>query len=55
MCVGQNIAKMELSKITATIVQNYDIRQFNPEEEVEWRCYFAALIYVRSRQWYIFQ
>ncbi|ROW09024.1 hypothetical protein VMCG_02856 [Cytospora schulzeri] len=39
-CPGQNIARIELSKICATIVRDYDIRQVNPGQEWQWKAYF---------------
>jgi cytochrome P450 len=40
-CPGQHIAKIELSKISATIVRDYEIRQVNPGQEWQWKAYFS--------------
>jgi cytochrome P450 len=42
-CPGQNIAKIELSKITATIVRDYDIRQVNKDQNWQWKAYFTVV------------
>lgn len=41
-CPGQNIAKIELSKITATIIRDFDIRQVYPSQEWQWKAYFTV-------------
>ncbi|KAB5566561.1 benzoate 4-monooxygenase cytochrome P450 [Coniochaeta sp. 2T2.1] len=41
-CPGQNIAKIELSKICAMLVRDYDIRQVDPEQEWTWKANFTV-------------
>ncbi|KAK3331258.1 benzoate 4-monooxygenase cytochrome P450 [Apodospora peruviana] len=53
-CPGQNIAKIELSKICATLVRDYDIRQVDPKHEWTWKAYFTVVpenwpCYVKKR------
>ncbi|KAH8649346.1 cytochrome P450 [Xylariales sp. PMI_506] len=43
ICPGHHLAKVELSKITATLVRDYDIRQQDPDEEWEFEAYFNTL------------
>ncbi|KAK3986012.1 benzoate 4-monooxygenase cytochrome P450 [Cladorrhinum sp. PSN332] len=42
-CPGQHIAKIELSKICATLVRDYDIRQVDPKQEWTWKAYFTVV------------
>jgi cytochrome P450 len=42
-CPGQNIAKIELYKICATLVRDYDIRQVDPKQEWSWAAYFTVV------------
>ncbi|KAJ9144959.1 Benzoate 4-monooxygenase cytochrome P450 [Pleurostoma richardsiae] len=42
-CPGQNIAKIELSKICATLVRDYNIRQVDPKQEWSWKAYFTVV------------
>ncbi|KAK4247263.1 cytochrome P450 [Corynascus novoguineensis] len=42
-CPGQNIAKMELSKILATLVRDYDIRQVNKDQQWKYKAYFTVV------------
>ncbi|KAH6659961.1 cytochrome P450 [Truncatella angustata] len=42
-CPGQKIARLEMSKITATIVRDYDIRQVDPQQQWVWKARFAML------------
>ncbi|KAJ0117715.1 Pisatin demethylase [Diaporthe amygdali] len=54
-CPGQNITKIELSKICATIVRDYDIRQVDSSQEWQWKPYFTVAphswpCYVEKRQ-----
>ncbi|ORY56949.1 cytochrome P450 [Pseudomassariella vexata] len=53
-CPGHNIAKLEISKIAATIVRDYDIRQVDKSQEWKWRANFTLVphswpIYVERR------
>ncbi|ORY67113.1 benzoate 4-monooxygenase cytochrome P450 [Pseudomassariella vexata] len=40
-CPGQNLAKIELSKITAMLVRDYDIRQVDPSQKWKWNAFFT--------------
>lgn len=42
-CVGQNLARIELSKILATIVRGYNIRQVDPKQEWSYKPYFTVV------------
>lgn len=42
-CPGQNVARIELSKITATIVRDYDIRQVDMNKEWKYKAYFTVV------------
>ncbi|KAJ4245776.1 hypothetical protein NW762_013900 [Fusarium torreyae] len=42
-CPGQNVAKIELAKITATLVRDYSIRQVDPKQEWKWKAYFTVV------------
>ncbi|EEH38906.2 benzoate 4-monooxygenase cytochrome P450 [Paracoccidioides lutzii Pb01] len=42
-CPGQNLARIELNKICATLVRDYDIRQANPEQEWTWKAFFTVV------------
>ncbi|KAI0123571.1 benzoate 4-monooxygenase cytochrome P450 [Xylariales sp. AK1849] len=42
-CPGQNIARIELSKITATLVRDYDIWQKDKNQEWQYRAYFTVV------------
>jgi cytochrome P450 len=53
-CPGQNLAKMELSKICGTIIRDYDIRLVEPEKEWKWMAYFTMVphdwpVYISKR------
>lgn len=54
-CPGQNITKIELSKICATIVRDYNIHQVDSSQEWQWKAYFTVAphswpCYVEKRQ-----
>ncbi|TLD04983.1 uncharacterized protein PgNI_10029, partial [Pyricularia grisea] len=54
-CPGHYIAKMELSKLTATIIRDYNIRQVTPGQEWSYKAAFVAVphswpVYVEKRQ-----
>lgn len=54
-CPGQNVAKIELSKIAATIVRDYDIRQVDQDQEWKWKAYFTVVphswpCYIKKRE-----
>ncbi|CAO2654611.1 Nn.00g113440.m01.CDS01 [Neocucurbitaria sp. VM-36] len=42
-CPGQNIAKVELAKITATLVRDYNITQVDKQQEWKWKAYFTVV------------
>ncbi|CEI63369.1 hypothetical protein FVEN_g102 [Fusarium venenatum] len=42
-CPGQNVAKVELAKITATLVRDYNIQQVDPKQEWSWKAYFTVV------------
>ncbi|KAF3001003.1 hypothetical protein E8E14_001021 [Neopestalotiopsis sp. 37M] len=53
-CVGQHLAKIEIFKILATMIQDYDIVQVQPEQEWKYRAYFTVVpgdwpVYVTKR------
>lgn len=53
-CPGQHIARLQLSKISATVVRDYDIRQVNGEAEWRWSAWFTCVphdwpVYVERR------
>lgn len=53
-CPGHYIAKMELSKITATILRDYDLKLVDETREWHWRAYFTVVpkgwpVYVTKR------
>lgn len=35
-CPGQNLARVELAKICATLFRDYDIRQVDPKQHCNW-------------------
>ncbi|KAF4461647.1 Pisatin demethylase [Fusarium albosuccineum] len=54
-CPGQNVAKIELAKITATLVRDYDIKQVDSKQEWKWKAYFTVVphswpVYIKRRQ-----
>ncbi|KAK3988704.1 cytochrome P450 [Cladorrhinum sp. PSN332] len=53
-CPGQHIARIEMSKIAATLVRDYDIEQVDPKKNWEWVAYFTVVpeswpVYIKSR------
>ncbi|KAK8036583.1 hypothetical protein PG991_001720 [Apiospora marii] len=40
-CPGQNLGRIELSKICATLIRSYEFRQVEPEQEMEYQAYFG--------------
>lgn len=53
-CPGHHLAKLQLSKIAATIVRDYSIRMVNPQSEWKWKAYFTCVphswpVYVERR------
>ena len=54
-CPGQNIAKMELSKICGTLVRDYDIQQVDERKEWVWKAYFTVFpsgwpVHIKKRE-----
>ncbi|ETS75610.1 hypothetical protein PFICI_12554 [Pestalotiopsis fici W106-1] len=41
-CPGQNIARIQISKISATLVRDYDIRQKDPSQDWTYKAYFTV-------------
>lgn len=41
-CPGQKLARIELSKITATLVRDYDIRPVDPSKQWQYKSYFTV-------------
>ncbi|KUI53743.1 Pisatin demethylase [Cytospora mali] len=42
-CPGQNISKIELSKLAAVLVRDYNIRQVDEAKEWEWKAYITVV------------
>ena len=40
-CIGRNLATLELNKITATLVRDFELRLVEPDKE--WKCHFLFL------------
>ncbi|KAK8087755.1 hypothetical protein PG997_002716 [Apiospora hydei] len=40
-CPGQNLGRIELSKICATLARSYDFRQVDPEQQMRYEAYFG--------------
>ncbi|KAK6219177.1 hypothetical protein LQW54_002426 [Pestalotiopsis sp. IQ-011] len=43
VCVGQHIARIEIFKILATLIRDYDIVQVHPEQEWKYHAYFTVV------------
>jgi len=55
MCPGRHFARMQILKIAATMVRDYDIRQVDPRNVWDYQANFTALthswpVYVEKRQ-----
>ncbi|KAH8592880.1 cytochrome P450 [Bisporella sp. PMI_857] len=55
VCVGQNLAKIELSKILSTLVRDYDIRPVDPKQDWSYSAYFSTVpeqwpVYIEKRK-----
>ncbi|RYP56588.1 hypothetical protein DL769_009907 [Monosporascus sp. CRB-8-3] len=53
-CPGQTVAKIQLLKIAASIVRDYDIRQVEPGKEWKWAAHFTVVphdwpVYITKR------
>ncbi|OTA81553.1 hypothetical protein M434DRAFT_380111 [Hypoxylon sp. CO27-5] len=42
-CPGEHLAEIQLSKIAATIIRDYSIRQVDPQNEWKWEAYFLVV------------
>lgn len=42
-CPGQHAARLQLSKIAATVVRDYNIRQVNPKQDWTWGAWFTCV------------
>ncbi|KAK8126888.1 uncharacterized protein PG998_002647 [Apiospora kogelbergensis] len=45
-CPGQNLGRIELSKICATLLRNYDFFQVNPEQHMRYEAYFGLTAHI---------
>lgn len=43
VCVGQHLAKIEIFKVVATLVRDYDIEQVKPGQEWSYHAYFTVV------------
>ncbi|KAI0142065.1 cytochrome P450 [Pestalotiopsis sp. NC0098] len=53
-CPGQHVARMQLSKICATIIRDYDLKLVDPSKPWKWMAYFTMVpnswpVYVAKR------
>ncbi|MCJ1320054.1 hypothetical protein MMC15_005390 [Xylographa vitiligo] len=44
-CPGRNLAQLEVSKVTATMVRDYDVRQIDPTKDWSYEAHFTAVPY----------
>ncbi|MCJ1402685.1 hypothetical protein MMC11_005906 [Xylographa trunciseda] len=44
-CPGRNLAQLEVSKVTATMVRDYDVRQIDPTKSWSYEAHFTAVPY----------
>jgi len=44
-CIGRNLALIEISKVTATVLRDFDIRQVNPGQSWKYESHFTAVPY----------
>ena len=54
-CPGQHIAKIEMSKLGATLVRDYNFRQVDRKQDWQWKAYFTIVqhswpVYVEKRE-----
>lgn len=40
-CPGQNLGRIELSKICATLIRSYEFRQVEPGQQMQYKAYFG--------------
>lgn len=45
-CPGQNLGRIELSKICATLLRNYDFCQVDPEQHMRYEAYFGLTAHI---------
>ncbi|KAM0808970.1 putative Cytochrome P450 [Seiridium cardinale] len=55
MCPGQSLARVELAKVTATLVRDYNIQMVDPQHSWEWKAYFTMVpqnwpVYLQKRE-----
>jgi len=43
MCPGRNLAHIEISKISATIIRDYDVERVNPKQDWSFESWFVAV------------
>ncbi|KAI0127595.1 cytochrome P450 [Xylariales sp. AK1849] len=53
-CPGQHVARIQFSKVAATMVRDYDFKQVDPKKEWDWLAYFTCVpkdwpVYVSKR------
>ncbi|KAG6366701.1 hypothetical protein INS49_000880 [Diaporthe citri] len=53
-CPGQHAARLQLSKIAATVVRDYNVRQVDPKQEWTWGAWFTSVphdwpVYIEKR------
>lgn len=44
-CPGRNLANLEVSKVTATLVRDFDTRQVDPKQKWSFKSHFTAVPY----------
>lgn len=45
-CPGQNLARLEMAKIGATLVLNYNFRQVEPKQEMQYKAFFSLIAHM---------
>lgn len=45
-CPGQNLGRIELYKICATLIRSYDFRQVEPEQQMQYEAYFGLIAHM---------
>ncbi|KAK6841095.1 Pisatin demethylase-like protein [Apiospora arundinis] len=45
-CPGQNLGRIELSKICATLLRNYDFSQVDPNQQMKYEAYFGLTAHI---------
>ncbi|OAQ57802.1 cytochrome P450 [Pochonia chlamydosporia 170] len=54
-CPGQNLARIELTKLCATLFRDYDIRQVDPSQQWKWKARVTIMphswpVYIQNRE-----